>query len=85
MGANAVGPYFLALSLADLPRLLIISCGCILPFFLAGLNTIPNAATYFGQFFLLYLLTTIGAASVSYFGSACSGIGVVGFIISAYV
>jgi hypothetical protein len=56
VGANSAGPFFLALSLADLPRLLIISCCCILPFFLAGLHTIPKAASFFGQFFLLHFL-----------------------------
>ena len=57
VGANSAGPFFLALCLADLPRLLIIACSCIPPFFLAGLHTIPKAATFFGQFFLLHFLT----------------------------
>lgn len=56
MGANSAGPFFLALSLADLPHLLVISCCCILPFFMAGLQTIPNAATFFGQFYLVHFL-----------------------------
>ncbi len=56
VGANSAGPFFLALSLASLPQLLIISCCCVLPFFMAGLQTIPNAASFFGKFFLLHFL-----------------------------
>lgn len=63
VGANSAGPFFLALSLADLPRLLIISCCCIPLFFLAGLHTIPKAASFFGEFFLLhFLMVSCGVA-----------------------
>ncbi len=81
VGANSAGPFFLALSLADLPRLLLLSFPCILPFFMSGLYTIPNALWFFGQFFLFHFLMVAGASSVSYFGTACSDVPVVFFVI----
>lgn len=81
VGANNPGPFFLALSITDLPRLLIIAGSCVIPFFMAGLDAVPHAAALFGRFFLFHFLLVVGASSVSYFGTSCSSIPVIGFVI----
>lgn len=85
VGANSVGPYLAALSLADVPRLLLISCCCLLPFFLSGMDALPNATTFLGQFFLLHFLLVAGASSVSYFGTGSTGVPVIGFVIAVTI
>jgi ATP-binding cassette, subfamily G (WHITE), eye pigment precursor transporter len=81
-GANALGPYFIGRTIADIPFLALFLIMCIIPYWMAGLTaTFSN----FINFCVIFFLVINASASTGYMASSFSANPVLGLIITPIV